>query len=537
MPNESPRENAWTVMDRAAQQEFPSGDPGSVEIWGYLDQYTYRPNEVVNVKVHTGASHFDLEIVRDSLEPAVVHREEGIPGIRQATPENAYEIGCGWRDAYQFTIPASWSPGVYLIVLRAEIDGSKVESEAFFVLAPGDPGQLSRSVLVLATGTYVAYNDWGGANAYRRTLNGVPSDEPAPRLSLRRPMARGLLRMPPGAPRYSDSLDVPPFGHPRYPWLEWAFAYGYSRHCRDAGWATYERPFAHWAEKAGYTLEFLTQHDMHSNPECLAPYRNVILVGHDEYWTAEMRDAIDAHVDRGGNVSRFGANFLWQVRLEDDLQTQVCYKIPFDDPVFETPDRQRTSTGWDFEFIDRPAAQTLGLTGFGGCYIRFGTAVGRAGGGLTVYRPDHWVFAETDLYYGEVIGQRSKIASFEVDGVTYTFRNGLPYPTHEDGAPENLEILAMAPAVRGEINRRDYLLNASIEEAKALESSAQFGVRFLQQEALDASIYGSGMIGVFTRNRGTVFNSGTTEWVSGLIDEDFYIDRITRNVLDRLGEG
>ena len=535
MSRQLAQRNAWTEMDRAGQQERPSGDSAGLELWAYLDAYTYRPGERVAVKVHTTASSFDLEVIRDSGSGERMHAASGVAGCRQATPPDAFATGCGWEDSHVFPIPRSWPAGVYLITLRALREGEAVESETFFVLAPGEPGSMTKTVLVLATGTYVAYNDWGGANAYRRTIDGVATEEPAPRLSLCRPMARGLLRMPIGAPRYTDSPDLPPFGHPRYPWLEWAFAYGYSRHCRDSGWATYERPFAHWAAREGYRLEFLTQHDLHFNPECLLPYRNVILVGHDEYWSVEMREAIDAHVDRGGNVSRFGANFLWQVRIEDEGRTQVCYKNPIADPIFETAERKRTTSAWDFEFIGRPGARTMGLTGLGGVYSRFGTAAGRASGGLTVYRPDHWVFEGSDLYYGDVFGQGARIASFEVDGVDYTFRHGLPFPTHADAAPESLEILAMATAVRGEINRRGYLLNGPLDDSGALLAASRQGLRLVQQEALEASIFGSAMVGVFSRNGGTVFNSGTTEWVNGLIEGDFFVSRITRNVLDRLG--
>ena len=522
-------------MDHAAQQEIPSGDPSRAELWAYLDRYTFAPNEIVGVKVHTTASSFDLAVRRDGGEVAEVHAATGLTGQIQVTPDNAYEVGCDWEDTYTFITEESWLPGVYLVVVKAELNGERIESETFFVLQSAQPGSLSSTVLVLATGTYVAYNDWGGANAYRRTLKGVASDEPAPRLSLARPLARGFLRMPEGAPRYADTPDLPPFGHPRYPWLEWSFAYGYSRHCRDAGWATYDRPFAHWAEKEGFALEYLTQHDLHFDPKCLAPYQNVIVVGHDEYWTAQMRDVIDRHVDAGRNVSRFGANFLWQVRIEDQGRTQVCYKDPLADPVFETADRQSTATAWDFEFVDRPGAYTFGLTGMGGIYSRFGTGAGRASGGLTVYRPDHWVFEDTDLYYGDMFGHPSKIVSFEVEGVDYTFRKGLPYPTHTDAAPRNLEILAMAPAVRGEINRRDYLLNGPVDDAGALDAAAAVGVRLRQHESLEDSIRGSAMVAVFTRNGGTVFNSGTTEWVNGLIENDFFVSQITRNVLHRLG--
>ncbi len=526
--------NAWTAMDHAGQQEIPSGDTSVPELWLYLDRFSYRAGEQVRVRIHSSADSVSLHVTLDSVaRPQRLYEADNIAAHRQATPEHAYEVGCGWDDTCSFQTSAQWPVGVYTVSARSHQDGQSFRADAFFVLRSTTPGQVSRSVQVLSTGTYVAYNDWGGANAYRRTLAGIATDEPAPRLSLQRPWARGLVHMPTGAPRYTDSPELKPFGHPRYPWLEWAFAYGYSRHCRDAGWATYDRPFARWADSEGFALEFLTQHDLHEDPDCLREYDNAVLVGHDEYWTKEMRDAVDAHVDRGANISRFGANFLWQVRIEDEGNTQVCYKNPLADPVFESSDRLRTSTSWDFEFLNRPGAQTLGLTGLGGIYSRFGTAAGRASGGLTVYRPDHWVFADTDLYYGDVFGQSAKIASFEVDGVDYTFRKGLPYPTHTDGAPENLQILAMAPAVRGEINRARYLLNGPADDSGALDAAAEVGIRVLQHEALEDSLHGSAMAAVFERNGGTVFNSGTTEWVNGLIEQDYFVSQITRNVLDR----
>jgi hypothetical protein len=37
----------------------------------------------------------------------------------------------------------------------------------------------------------------------------------------------------------------------------------------------------------------------------------------------------------------------------------------------------------------------------------------------------------------------------------------------------------------------------------------------------------------FERGKGEVFCAGTCEWVNGLIEKDFYVERITRNVLNR----
>jgi hypothetical protein len=43
-----------------------------------------------------------------------------------------------------------------------------------------------------------------------------------------------------------------------------------------------------------------------------------VSVGHDEYWSAGMRDAVEAHVARGGGAAFFSGNVAyWRIRYED----------------------------------------------------------------------------------------------------------------------------------------------------------------------------------------------------------------------------
>src|SRR3546814_1686787 len=39
----------------------------------------------------------------------------------------------------------------------------------------------------------------------------------------------------------------------------------------------------------------------------------------------------------------------------------------------------------------------------------------------------------------------AKVVGYECDGCAFTYRDGLPYPTGEDGTPEDLEILGTVP--------------------------------------------------------------------------------------------
>jgi hypothetical protein len=197
---------------------------------------------------------------------------------------------------------------------------------------------------------------------------------------------------------------------------------------------------------------------------------------------------------------------------------------------------ERATTIWDAHSVNRPGAHTIGLTGMAGSYSRYGAAVPRSSGSYTVYRPEHWAFAGTDLYYGDLFGGAPIcVAAFELDAVQYTFRRGLPYPTFEDGAPETLEILAMAPAVMGEQDRWGGEIPLGGSELELRELLAELGPD--TPPFLSETPYGAGMVATFTRGRGIVFNAGSTEWVNGLTHRDPFTERITRNVLDNLSAG
>ncbi len=527
--------NAWSGLPGGTQYEFPRNDPKVLEIFAYCDRLSYQAGDTVRLHVHTNASSFDLRVTCDSHSNEVLWSRASVPGGPQPTPPDAYAVGCGWNETLAIPIAAGWRSGLYLITLRAgkhESDGAVCD--ASFVVRPAAAAAEGRALLILATGTYVAYNDWGGANAYRRVEGGQALDVPATRLSLERPWARGFMRLPPGAPRHGDVSDLPPHAVPRYPWLEWALDRGLSRHYVDAGWANYEREFARWAGNNGYVLDFITQHDLPDCAEQMSNYSAVIIVGHDEYWSWEMRDALDAYVQRGGNLARFAGNFLWQIRMENSGKVQVCHKFPADDPIHGTDRQNRTTTHWDAPVTGRPAATTIGLTGMNGLLVRFGGITPRAPGGYTVYRPDHWAMKDTDLYYGDMFGHApARILAYEVDGCDYTFRHGLPYPTHADGTPESLEILAMAPATRGELQRHPgFMRNAPLEEMGEVIAR----VPPFYEIASDARERGAAMMAVCSFGKGEVFNGGCCNWVAGLIHRDYYVEAITRNVLDRFLE-
>jgi len=513
--------------------EFP--DPGALEAWTYTSEFTYEAGQHVEFHTSTTFAEYRIEVVRDGARPETVYSAEGLPGESFPTPVDVSVKGCDWPVTHRWQIPADLQSGGYLVLTTARNDaGNEMEHQHFFTVRAAEPGTSADILFVLCTTTWMAYNNWGGSNHYEGNYNGPDENAMAPILSSQRPWAKGQVWLPVGAPRIPIEVSPEMGAIPRYSGLEWAYLHGYSKYYAASGWASFERHFAVWAQKNGYPLEYATQHDLHYRPELLQHYKCVVIVGHDEYWTADMRDAIDAYVDGGGNVARFGANFIWQVRLEDEGQTQVCYKYMARefDPLMGTAEEHMLATAWESPLVDRPGATTFGLNGFHCVYSGFGGWNPRNSGGYVVYRNDHWVFADCDLYFGDCFGTSAKVFGFEVDGVDFTFRNGLPYPTFTDGAPENLQILAMnASGLEEEDhgNKGAVMYAGDADIAYKVEELHGEDTPELRRE----NQYGAGQMAIFSRNGGTVFNAGSCEWVNGLRLREPFTEKITCNVLDR----
>ncbi len=511
----------------------PSRDADVLEIWGYTDRITYAPGERVALRVSTTAQKWDLEIGRDGVSYQPVLRESGLKGVHQDTPFDCSVSGCGWEVSYEFTIPADWPAGGYLVTLRAERDGDHVEEHHLFLLRCAKDKPAAPHLLVCATGTWLAYNCWGGSNHYEG-ITGPDQNAFSPVVSTQRPWTRGFCKLPAGAPR-----AVPDRAHTagemvRYPYMEWAYAYGYSKKYASAGWASYERHFARWAEAQGYDFDFATQHDLEADPDLLERHRCAVFVGHDEYWSANMRKAVDRFVTNGGRVARFAGNFLWQTRIEDEGQTQICYKYTAElDPLAGTDQQHLVTAAWEVDPVNWPGAQTFGVNGLKGIYAGLGRCAGQ-NSGFTVYRPDHWALARTQLGYGDQLGSSSRIYGYEVDGLDYRMEDGLPFPTGTDGADPDITILAMGLATNLEPDHGIWGETMYICSADAaFKAQTLFGE--LTQETLDRSTRGNGVIVHWERGQGEVFTAATCEWVMGLTRRDWQVEQITRNVLDRLG--
>jgi hypothetical protein len=514
--------------------ERPGMDGPRGEIWGYTDRLSYAPGDTATLFVSATSPRFSLTVARDGARLVTVLSQENLTCGWQETPDQCSVEGCGWAATHAFRIDPAWPSGAYRVTLSAEgREGAPLRHDHVVIVRPPAGRRAGRVLHVAATGTWTAYNTWGGSNHYQG-ITGPGRDRFAPTVSLERPFGRGFVTLPASAPRVPVEATLPPGTAPRYPHMEWAYATGHSKKYASAGWASYDGPFVRWLEDAGYAVDLASQHELHFAPEILAGYDCVAFVGHDEYWTWEMRDAVDAYVEAGGRVARFAGNFMWQTRLEDEGRRQVCYKYRAraEDPLYGTDRQARTTTSWEAPEVGRPGATTFGLNATRGLYAGWGGCAPRGVRGFPVYRPGHWAFAGTGLSYGDVLGADGHVFGYEVDGLDYVIRGGLPYPTGAEGAPDGLEILALGMTALAE--EGDPLAG---DGSFLLDEDARFAALVLTGDdgpaGLEKVKRGSGMIAAFAKGRGEVFHAGSCEWVAGLIRRDAMVERVTKNVLDR----
>ncbi len=391
------------------------------------------------------------------------------------------------------------------------------------VPTPGAP------LLKLATNTWNAYNDVGGRNLYTGALHA----------SAHRPLGAGFLSKPSG----EGSRVVDDTGD----FLNFAIDHELSLWHGMSGWAGQERRFVEWAEAAGFDLDYAIDADLDGSdgdtrPDAgLLDGRALLLsIGHDEYWTWGMRDRVEDFVAAGGNVAFLSGNTsYWQVRLEHDDRVMVAFKHHYrDDPVMGTDREHLVTSMWADPLTGRPEAAMTGVSFTRGGYHRVHLSAPLGSAGYEVQRHDHWLLDGTELRRGDLIGTDDRVVGYECDGTELTVVDGLLTATGAGGTPESFTVVATAPATA--FDRHTTPLPVEEGNEYELEFHAKRLLGSDTPEHMDRLRHGFAVLGEWTaptgetgRPGGTVVTVGCTDWAYGLGDAT--VDRITRNVLRRLG--
>lgn len=241
----------------------------SHQIEGYTDKPSYGIGETVEVKVSSQISQVSWTLYRTGwyggAGARAVANGQVIASQQILPPTSTWDVPCepNWPTTFTVDLAHEWVSGVYALKLST----GALSSMITFVVR--DDERVADLVFQRSDFTDAMYNNWDGAS----NRSSYYGDHPQ-WISL-------------------DRVMLSPAG-----WL-----YPYS-----AGFFTYEYSMVRFLEREGYDVKYVSNLDVHQDPHLLDHVPAFLSVGHDEYWSPEMRDAIEGARDRGMHIGFFSSD-------------------------------------------------------------------------------------------------------------------------------------------------------------------------------------------------------------------------------------
>lgn len=364
---------------------FPFDDNVEGAIEGYANTDSAHRGDNVRLFVSSTGTHFTVEAFRfghyggagarrvwAKPEPVVA----GVQAPAVIDPDTNMRE-CQWLPSVDVTIGHDWTPGMYMFRLKSDNGGAH-----FIPLVVLDDRRADLLVISAIT-TWNAYNTWGGASLYEGDVGRSKI------VSFDRP--------------YDSSGSGHFFGG--------------------------EFEFVQQVESMGIDVAYTTDIDLHARPgqTTVNGYKCVVSLAHDEYYTLEMRQALETARDSGVNLMFLGANACFRrIRLDPSPngphRHEVNYRVAAEDPLNGVDDA-RVTTSWRNDPAPNPESSLIG---------NFYEA-NPIDADMVVVDAGSWVFDGTGLNNGDIL---PGLVGNEYDRVT-----------PEMPTPPTIQVLCHSPAV------------------------------------------------------------------------------------------
>ncbi|HZO71091.1 MAG TPA: N,N-dimethylformamidase beta subunit family domain-containing protein [Ktedonobacteraceae bacterium] len=329
--------------------QIPAAQVAYNEIQMYTNTPSVLPNQAISfyVSTQTNGTSYSIDIYRlgwyGGTGGRLVDSLSDLEGVAQGYYDQHSQslVDCDsctvdtktglveahWQPSYTLTIPPGWLSGIYLAKCT---DAHGLQTSVPFIVRSLTP---TLYIAVNPDTTYQAYNNWGGYSLYDYNTYNSNGLTRASKVSFDRP--------------YTDVIG-------------------------GGGTLDFELDALHWFERQGYDISYMSNVDLQRDPGQLLHYRVYISLGHDEYWTKEMRDGVENARNRGVSLAFLEANTgYWQMRFEPDSKgvpdrTVVCYKVETAlhdlqrDPFYGV-DNSRVTAQWRDPVLHRPENALIGI--------------------------------------------------------------------------------------------------------------------------------------------------------------------------------
>lgn len=377
--NQKPGTSAWRI----------TGYQSAHNIEGYASKVSVDQGNSFKVYISTTSASYKIQAYRMGYYQGKLGRlvwtSPTLVGEKQPTcpvlkPSNTVE--CNWKPSYTIKTNSTWFPGDYLLKLVGNNNAQR-----WIPITVRNDRSNAAVVVVNAVTTWQAYNRYGKYDLYT------------------------------GPNGYSDRATKVSFDRP----YDYYFGQG------AADFPGNELPLVAMVEKMGLNVTYVTSVDLQKRPSLIYNHRVLISLGHDEYYSPQMRHALTVAQQHGTNLMFLGANAIFRrIRFESTKvgpdRIQVNYRVASQDPMYGVNNSEVT-TNWPAGPDPRPESALIGIQ----------YACNPVKNDMVITDPSSWIFANTGLKFGSRI--RNLVGS-EYDGFD-------PYSPY----PKDLQLLANSPVL------------------------------------------------------------------------------------------
>jgi|SRR5262245_52955807 len=364
-------------------------------IEGYASRQSVKAGESIDLLVSTDPpSPFHIDVYRLGYYAGKGGRHMARLGAFEGKVQETPPVGdervreCRWHKCTTLEIPKDWVSGVYL----GKLSATRHRYQSYLVFIVRDDRRAD-FLFQCSDNTWQAYNRW--PDSYSLYTNDRKDGKvlvSGVKVSLDRPYGK-----------YVQIFDNP-LSQGSGEFLLWEF------------------PLAFWMEQHGYDVTYCSNADVHADPKSLPRAKGFLSVGHDEYWSREQFDHVQAAIKAGVNVCFLSGN-------------TCCFVTPFSPSTSGVANRMITRAGryGGIREREKPFMADLPLEAPNEATLIGAQTVTpfNGSGDWIVTKPEHWIFDGTGMKKGDCIpglvgwefhGEPADIPGLEVvaAGKTYT---------------------------------------------------------------------------------------------------------------------
>lgn len=471
LENQNTGTTNWKLVNRA-----------NGEIAGYASATSVNKGGTLDIKVSLGqAGQFTVDVYRLGYYGGTGGRLMASSGPLSGRTQPAATIDsntrlveCNWATSYVVQVGTNWTSGLYVAKLIDQAT-SKVAHVWFIVR---DDSSTANILFQSSVSTVLAYSSWGGYSLYG--FNSIGGQR-AFKVSYDRPYSQATFQQ-------TYEADTP---------LRW------------------EYNMIRWLESQGYDVTYTDNMQVHTNGQLLLNHKVFLSVGHDEYWSKEMRDNVEAARSAKVNLGLFSANSCyWRVRFENSTpasgqvrpnRVMACYKQDWAlDPVAQQQGPSAATNKFRSAQNQRPENALFG--------VMYGSDTSNIYGGYNyvVTNSTDPYYANTGLKNGD---QLSLLVGYEWDFIVNNGSTPAGLVTLSQSTVQPASVLPTNDEPTGE---KGLPANQDFTKSHSVRYTASSGAK--------------------------VFASGTIQWAWGLDSDDVIparadtrVKQITVNILADMG--